>query len=83
MLLHSVPEDKQVLLLDLALEAGKGRPHNLFSSLTVDEVCDLTTFDVWKKLDREYGEEKYIEADEAIAEYEKCRRALGRACATT
>ena len=46
LLLHSVPEDKHVLLLDLALEAGKGRPRDLFSSLTVDEVGALTTFDV-------------------------------------
>ena len=30
LLLHGVPEDKQDLLLYLALEAGKGKPRDLF-----------------------------------------------------
>ena len=29
---------------------------------------------MWKTLNREYLEEKYVEADEALADYEKCRR---------
>ena len=41
LLLHAVPDDKQVLLLYLALEAGKGKPRDLFASLSVDEISLL------------------------------------------
>ena len=50
--LHSVPADKQVLLLYLALEEGKGRPRDLFSNLSVDEVSELVPEDVWKRLNK-------------------------------
>ena len=76
--LHSVPDDKQVLLLYLALEEGKGRPRDLFSNLSVDEVSELELEVVWKRLDKEYLEEKYIEADEALADYDRCRRVPGQ-----
>ena len=76
--LYSVPEDKQGLLLYLALEAGKGCPCDLFSAYTVDEVAALNPADIWKRLNKEYEEDKYIEADDALADYEKCRRAPGR-----
>ena len=76
--LHSVPADKQVLLLYLALEEGKGRPRDLFSNLSVDEVSELEPEDVWKRLNKEYLEEKYIEADEALADYDRCRRVPGQ-----
>ena len=78
LLLHAVPEDKQVLLLYLALEAGKGKPRDLFSSLSVQEVSDLEPDLVWKKLDKEHLEETYVEADEALADYERCRRVPGQ-----
>ena len=74
LLLHAVPSDKQVLLLYLALEAGRGKPRDLFASSTVDEISLLPPEDMWKTLNREYLEEKYVEADEALADYEKCRR---------
>ena len=61
-----MPEDKQVLLLYLALKAGKGRPRDFFSACSVDEVSSLQTSDALRRLDREYEEEKYIEADEAL-----------------
>ena len=50
--LHSVPADKQVLLLYLALEEGKGRPRDLFSALSVDEVGALEPEEVWKRLNK-------------------------------
>ena len=62
LLLHGVPEDKQVLLLYLALEAGKGKPRDLFSSHSVPEISQIPPQDVWKKLNTEYLEEKYVEA---------------------
>ena len=76
--LHSVPADKQVLLLYLALEEGKGRPRYLFSALSVDEVGELEPDAVWKRLNKEYLEEAYIEADEALADYERCKRVPGQ-----
>ena len=33
---------------------------------------------MWNKLDTEYQEEVYIEADEALAEFERCRRSPGQ-----
>ena len=76
--LHSVLEEKQVLLLYLALEAGKSRPCDFFPAYLVDEVAAHATTDIWKRLNEEYEEEKYIEADEALADYEKCRRNPGQ-----
>ena len=35
---QSGPQHKQVLLVYMALESGKGRPRDLFSSLDIDEV---------------------------------------------
>ena len=74
LMLHSVPDDKQVLLLYLALEAGKGKPRDLFASFSVDELAVMPPPDMWKKLNHEYLEESYVEADEALADYEKCKR---------
>ena len=50
MKLPSVPEGKQVLLLHLALEAGKGRRRDLFPAYTVDEIAALDPADIWKQL---------------------------------
>ena len=76
--LHSVPEDKQVLLLYFAFEAGKGRPRDLFPAYSVDEVAAFDPADIWKRLNKEYEEEKYIEAEEALADYDKYRTELAR-----
>ena len=46
--------------------------------MSVDEISLLPPEDVWKKLNKEYLEETYIEADEALADYEKCRRVPGQ-----
>ena len=78
LLLHGVPEDKQVLLLYLALEKGKGKPRDLFSAFSVEELSVLPPADLWKKLNREYLEQKHVEADEALDAYEKCRRVPGQ-----
>ena len=64
---HSVPEDQQVLFVYLALEAGKGKPRDLYGQLSIDEIALLPVEDIWKKLSKEYFEEEYIEADEAFA----------------
>ena len=65
-------------MLYLALEAGNGRPRDSFSAYTVDEVAALNPADIWKRLNKEYEEDKHIEADKALADYEKCRRAPGQ-----
>ena len=57
-----------MLLLYLALEAGKGRPRDLFSAYTVDEVAALVPADIWNCRNKEYEEERYIEAYEAPAD---------------
>ena len=49
LLLHGFPRDKQVLLLYLALEAGKGKPRDLFSSYSVPEISSLDPDEVWTK----------------------------------
>ena len=74
-----MPQDKRVLLVYVALDWGRGRPHDLFSSLDIDEFANTDSAEVWKKLDCEYLEEKYIEADEPLANCERCRRVPGRA----
>ena len=77
-MLHGVPQDKQVLLLYLALEEGKGRPRDLFAAQSIEEIALLPAHDLWKRLDQEYLELDHVEADEALAEYERCRRVPGQ-----
>ena len=83
LLLHSVPEDKQVFLLDPALEAGKGRPRDLFPSLTVDEVNVLTTFDVWKSWTVNTRRRSTSRPMRLLRSTRSASERLGRACATT
>ena len=66
------------MALYLALEAGKGKPRDVFSSHSVPEISQLPPGDIWKKFNTEYLEEKYVEADEALADYERCRRVPGQ-----
>ena len=79
--LHLVPEDKQVLLLYFALEAGKGRPRVLFSAYSVDGVAALARTDIWKRPNKEYEQEKYIEAVKLLRTMRSAAEPLDRACA--
>ena len=44
--LHNVPSEKAVLVIYLALEAGKGKPRDLYSALSIDEGAALPVKDV-------------------------------------
>ena len=78
LLLHSVPPDKQVLLLYLALESGRGKPRDLFGTYSIPELAAVAPVKIWERLDREYLEQAHIEADEALNDYEKCKRVPGQ-----
>ena len=78
MRLHAVPEERQVLLLYLALEEGAGKPRDLLSHMGVEDVALSTPEILWKRLDGEYLELSHNEADEALEKYEKCKRTPGQ-----
>ncbi len=63
----------------MALAPGQGKPRDLVSHTDIKDICTDDGLDTMLNiLDKEYVRESYVEADEARARYEKCRRMPGQ-----
>ena len=73
--LYQISDDKLAGLVYLALARGEGKPRDLLSHLEVSDLCTTSGLKaVLAILDKEYKRDPHVQADDAQARYEKCRR---------
>jgi hypothetical protein len=74
--LYQIRDEQLVGLVYLALAPGEGKPRDLMAHIEVADLCTTQGLKgMLQILDREYKRDPHVQADDAQARYERCRRA--------
>ena len=73
--LYQIKDEQMSGLLYLALAPGEGRPRDLMSHMSIEDICTEDGLKAMLNiLDSEYKKEAHVQADDAQEKYERCRR---------
>jgi hypothetical protein len=74
--LYQIKDEQLAGLVYLALAPGEGKPRDLMAHIEVADLCTTQGLKgMLQILDREYKRDPHVQADDAQARYERCRRA--------